>query len=110
MNKMELMPEELIEEMPALYDTEGEADEDRYVLAHWFSCVGGLAGWDWYGLEYDKDEKTVYGFVHGYVDEFGYFSINEFESLNAVGFDVVERDLYWDPITVAELKQQYNIK
>lgn len=105
-----MMTDEIADAMPALYETDGKPDEERDVIAHWFSCIPGqgLCGWHWYGFEYDPETHEVFGFVHGFADEMGYFSIDEFEEINEKhGIEIIERDEHWDPITLAELKEQY---
>lgn len=84
----ELMPKEVAETVPPLYATEEEADPVARVKL--FSCV---SGWTWYVTEYDLETGEAFGFVEGFADEWGYFSIPEFEALNrSHGFNVVERD------------------
>lgn len=102
-----MMTKELQQKMPALRETEGLPDTERKVVAHWFSV---WTGWDWFGIEYDEEDQIVYGFVSGFANEFGEFSLTQFEEMNrSRGFAIVERDIAWKPITVAELKREYGI-
>lgn len=103
----EMMTEELGEKMPGFHETEDASDEETYVTAHWFSVA---TGWDWFGIEYDEGAREVYGLVSGFEVEFGYFSLDEFEQVNeSKGYEVIERDTGWTPITVRELKDRYGI-
>ena len=87
---------------PKLYETDGQGYE-AVAVAHYFSCFNG---WDWYMTEYDPVEKLAFGLVKGFEDELGYFSIAEFEELNrSKGFEVIERDQYWHPCKLSELKR-----
>ena len=44
-------------------------------------------GWEWYGFEVDKEDENIYfGYVMGYENEFGYFSLQE---LLDIGVNVV---------------------
>ncbi|PKL40779.1 MAG: hypothetical protein CVV44_03995 [Spirochaetae bacterium HGW-Spirochaetae-1] len=46
-----------------------------------YTCVAwaidfGRTNWEWYGFE-KEDGNIYFGFVHGFEDEFGYFSADE---------------------------------
>lgn len=95
----ELMPKEIAAKVPPLYGTEDEGDPTARVKL--FSCV---SGWTWYVTEYDPESGEAFGFVKGYADEWGYFSVREMESVNqSHGFSVVERDERFEPVPVSEL-------
>ncbi|MFH1726877.1 MAG: DUF2958 domain-containing protein [Pseudomonadota bacterium] len=51
--------------------------------------------WTWYATEYDPEIRIFYGLVHGYEKEWGYFSLNELETLKGPMGLGVERDLYY---------------
>lgn len=67
----------------------------------------GLNGWYWYATEFDG-EDTFYGLVQGWEEEWGYFSLSELESASTSMFGTeipaVERDCYWSPRKISELK------
>jgi hypothetical protein len=75
------------------------------------------AGWTWYASEgapvdedgyYDTDKEKIdyffFGLVVGHETELGYFSLNELESVRGPLGLPVERDLYFAPKTLRELK------
>lgn len=96
-----LMTAELEAALPALYSTDGQG-EDALVVAHYFSPY---TGWDWYATEYDPATGTFFGWVKGFEGEYGYFSLAELDTAQlANGVPAVERDLYWTPVTLGEVK------
>ena len=63
------------------------------------------SNWTWYAMEYDPIEKMFFGYVKGfYEDEYGYFSLDEMESLKGPFGARVERDCYWRATTVKDMK------
>ena len=92
-----MMTKEILRKAPSMYSTDGQGYE-AVAVAHYFSCMGGLAGWDWYMTEYDPETQEAFGLVLGYEKELGYFSIREFEEINRrYGLNVIERDMYFTP-------------
>ena len=98
---MELMTKELAKTIPALYSQDGKG-YDATVYAHWFSPY---TGWDWYCTEYDPDEGLCFGLVKGMATELGYWTVHELEEVNeSYGFPLIERDLYWTPCKLADVR------
>lgn len=97
----ELMPKRVAEMVPPLYATKDEGDPIARVKL--FSSV---SAWTWYVTEYDPATGEAFGLVEGFADEWGYFSIPEFEALNhAKGFSVIERDEHFEPAPVHEVRR-----
>jgi hypothetical protein len=46
-----------------------------------------------------------FGLVNGLEKEWGYFTLNELESIKWHGIPGVERDLHFDPVTVRECSE-----
>ena len=96
-----LMTREIEGRTPGLYATDGQ--EDPVVQAH-FYCI--LNHWDWYLTEYDPETREAFGFVHGFADEWGYFSLDEMEGVNrAQGFEVIERETPFEPKPLSECRR-----
>lgn len=95
---MKLMTKELEKQIPRLYSQEN-AGKDAIVYVHYFHP---LSNWDWYGIEYDREERLFFGYVKGFENEFGYFSLDELESVSVRGLKI-ERDLYWTPKPLKEI-------
>lgn len=72
-------------------------------------CKFFLARWTWYVLEAQKQSNGDYLFFgivdNGHEREMGYFSLSELESLKIWGCVKVERDIYFDPVKVADLRE-----
>lgn len=99
-----MMTKEILDKVPRLYEQDGKGD-DAIIYAHYFSC---WSNWDWYMLEYDPDTGEAFGIVKGFETEYGYFSLREFEELNrGRGIEIVERDIYWSPLTVGFVKSYF---
>ena len=94
-----LLPQSLEKAIPALYATEGIKKEEKIVYAKFFApntC------WTWFVLEgewsTDHEDFTFFGLVHDFEKEYGYFSLNELESVGDSNLTCsIERDLYFIP-------------
>jgi hypothetical protein len=87
-----LMPEAIAKTMPGLYAT--QHDKDPLVRVKWFTPD---SSWTWYVAEYDPAEHLCFGLVIGFEREFGYFSLEEIETVRGPMGLPVERDLYFEP-------------
>lgn len=92
---MRLLPDELRAEIPALYSQENIKTQEKTVYARFFFPA---VDWTWFVLEgkQEPDDFVFFGFVIGYVEEWGYFTLNELEHINIEGL-TVERDLHFEP-------------
>lgn len=95
-----LVPQELLSDIPDLYETEGQTNP----LCH-VKLFTPDSNWTWYIMEFSKkDKNTCYGYVRGLEDELGYFTLNELENVHgALGLSV-ERDLQFEPTRFAIIK------
>lgn len=70
-----------------------EEVEDPIIIAKFFNPCGSQT---WYATEYNPDENICFGYVTGmHVDEWGYFSIEELQSIKLPFGLGIERDLYF---------------
>ena len=82
--------EEMFKDYP-LYSQENE--DDPLVVVKLFDPCGSAT---WFLLEYDPVEKIAFCFVTGLqVDELGYTSLEELESIKRPFGLTIERDLYF---------------
>jgi hypothetical protein len=92
-----LLPPSLEKVIPPLYATESIEEEEKIVYAKFFAPS---SGWTWFALEgsWNKDHEdfTFFGLVYGFEKEYGYFSLNELESVTNP-LQRIERDLFFDP-------------
>lgn len=94
---MELLPSELREQLPKLYAQE-ENDEKIVYLKYFFPA----ADWTWFVTEGEAqgDDFLFFGYVIGFAEEWGYFTLNQLEEINIHGL-TVERDFYFQPAEFA---------
>ena len=78
--------EELKRQLPPVYSQENVANP-----MVWVKYFHPLSYWIWYGFEYDE-EDIFFGWVSGFQDELGYFSLREMEGVGVMLG--VERDLH----------------
>ncbi len=97
---MKLMTEELRKKIPSLYSQ--EKVKDPTVYAKYFTPD---SSWTWYVMEFDG-EDTFFGYVDGLYPELGYFSLSELESVKGPLGLKVERDLYWKPKPLSEVRKE----
>lgn len=96
---MELIPNEIKEKIPKLYDTEDISDTIVHVKLF-------LDGWTWYITELSIDGDICFGYVVSpYESELGYFSLEELKSLRGRLGTWVERDLFFKPTPLSKIKK-----
>ena len=63
------------------------------------------SNWTWYITEMDPETGQCFGLVEGFERELGYFDLTELAETTVFGdVPAVERDLYWQPRTLGEIK------
>jgi|SRR5581483_653220 len=99
---MELLPPAVRATLPALYAQEKADDPIAYVkfFTPW-------TNWTWYATEGspEGDDFTLFGFIVGQSKELGYFSLNEMQKVRGPGGLTIERDLYFNPVRLSEVKK-----
>ena len=98
---MKLMTEEIERRIPSIGTQEGKGD-NAVVYAKFFTPD---SQWTWYAMEYDRKERICFGYVVGQDKEFGYFSLDELEKVRGFLDLAVERDLYFEPMTIGKIKK-----
>lgn len=100
---MELIPQEIKELIPKLYETEKQNDPIAYVKLF-------LDGWTWYITELSIDNNICFGYVISpFESELGYFSLNEIKSIKGSLGLGVERDLSFKPTALAIIRKAKKI-
>ncbi len=87
---MKLLTAEIRRALPLLGSTEA-LGMDAPIIVKFFTPT---SNWTWYATEFDG-EDMFFGLVHGLEKEFGYFSLNELESVHGPYGVGIERDLYF---------------
>ncbi len=99
----QLMTERLAGAIPTIGATENAADYDD-VLAR-AKLFSPYSNWTWFITELDRETGQCFGLVEGLEMELGYFDLTELAETTVLGgVPAVERDLYWQPITLGEIK------
>lgn len=96
---MNLLPKSIEKQLPELYATERNPDPIAYV-----KFFTPDSGWTWYATEYDPETRTFFGLVSGFEVELGYFTLDELKSVRGSLGLPVERDLYWKPRRLSEIR------
>ena len=99
---MELLTKELRQKFPKLGATCNKDPKDVEVIAKFFDPTGS---WTWYATEFDGKD-IFYGFVRGFEDELGTFSLSELKSVRGPLGLGIERDLYFGKHTLAEVMER----
>ncbi len=96
---MELIPQEIKNKIPKLYETEEQNDPVAYIKLF-------LDGWTWYITELSIDNNICFGYVISpFESELGYFSLNEIKSIKGSLGLGVERDLSFKPTALAIIRK-----
>ena len=96
---MKLLTKELRNKLPELYANEQKKAEDTPVIVKFFDPTGS---WTWYATEFDGKD-TFFGFVRGFDNKLGYFSLIELESARGHLGLGIERDKYFGRHSLAEV-------
>ncbi len=96
---MELIPKELRDTIPKLYETEEQKDLTAYIKLF-------IDGWSWYITELSIDDNICFGYVVSpFGSELGYFSLNEIQEVKGSLGIGVERDLSFKPVRFSAIKK-----
>lgn len=97
---MKLMIKQIQDTLPKLYETEDIKTDNKILQVRYLSIY---SNWEWYLVEYDDISKVAFGYVMGNENEWGYFSLEEFQQINDEDLKIV-RDENFKPIKFEELK------
>ena len=100
---MELLTPEIREALPLLYANE-EQGLAAQALVKFFTPD---SNWTWYASEYDPEHRVAFGYVIGFEDELGYFSIEELEEVRGPRGLPIERDEFFKPKSLEEIRKHY---
>lgn len=103
---MELIPQEIKNKIPKLYETEEQNDPIVYI-----KLFTPDANWSWFVTELSVNMDTCFGLVISpFVEngELGYFSINELKSIRCKLGLPIERDLWFKPTKLSDIKRMYH--
>ena len=92
--------------LPKLYATEQIPTNDKRIIVKFFSP---WTSWTWYAVEGQPngDDFTFFGLVAGHEKEWGYFSLNELQTVKGPFGLKIERDYHFGMPTVKELLDRH---
>lgn len=99
---MMMLTKAIEKSLPLLYATEKTPEADKVLVVKFFTP---WTNWTWYGVEYNPTERLFFGYVEGHEKEWGYFSLDELESVKGPYGLKIERDLHWQPTKFADLNR-----
>ncbi len=102
---MKMMTKEILNKIPKLYEQEGKGE--KAIVYVKFFCPWN--DWSWYATEFDG-EDTFFGLVKGHETELGYFTLSEIEKCKGPLGMKIERDKYFKPQTLEEVRKPFSIK
>ena len=94
------LPQSIVKTLPPLYATEIIAIEDKVIRAKFF-CP--WSQFTWWAVEFDPKDRICFGLVRGHETEWGYFSIDELDSIDGPGGLRIERDVHFRAQTVKDM-------
>ena len=98
MPEMALMTDELRAQLPGLYETQDVPDP--LVICKFFTPD---SNWTWYATEFDGTD-LFFGYVVGFFNELGYFTLQELETARGPHGLPIERDLYFKPTPLSTVR------
>lgn len=98
---MKLLTKAILNKLPALYATEDVALDEKVLVCKFFHPC---SSWTWYAIEGEEqgDDFMFFGYVEGFENELGYFSLNELKSVKKMGLGI-ERDRHFKPVKLKEI-------
>jgi len=102
---VELLPKELAQTLPKLYEQDNKGDDAVVYLKFFDPC----SYWTWFVLEFDGVD-TLFGLVRGHEIEIGYFSLKELQDCRGPLGIGIERDLYFKPTPLRKIQAELNPK
>lgn len=97
---MKLLTKKNIKDLPPLYSGEEQGLYAPAVVKFFTPD----SNWTWYASEFDGKD-LFFGLVSGHETELGYFSLSELAKARGPWGLPIERDRYFDPTPLAELKK-----
>lgn len=98
----QLITDEIREKLPQL----GENEEQGLNALAQVKYFTPDSNWTWYASEFDGDD-LFFGLVIGFEIELGYFSLRELQEARGPLGLKIERDLYYEPQSLQDLREQH---
>ena len=99
---MKLVTEEIRKRLPPLGSNENTPLTEMIAQVKFFTPD---SSWTWYAVEFDGKD-IFWGWVQGFEEEFGAFSLSELAAIRGPWGLQVERDLYFEPTPLKEVMKK----
>lgn len=100
---MELIPNELKNDIPSLYEQDGKGSN---AIAY-VKLFTPDSNFTWYITELDLEEGLCFGLINAFEKELGYFSLEEISNIKGPLGLKVERDISFKPSKLKDLGFSY---
>ena len=102
MEEYQFFPDDVKAQLPKLYSQEGVKDPIVHV-----KFFAPFNQWTWFATEGEQqgDDFIFFGYVIGHEREWGYFSLNELQSVTGPMGLKIERDIYFTPKPKSQVKE-----
>ncbi|MCC7572220.1 MAG: DUF2958 domain-containing protein [Candidatus Methanofastidiosum sp.] len=97
-----LIPVEMEEYIPPIAEVSFLPAEKMML---WVKLFSPVSNWTWYVAAYDPENRVAFGYVEGFENEWGDFSIEELETTSLAFGLKIERDLLFTPKLFSKLKE-----
>lgn len=98
-----LLTKQIKKSLPKLYSTEKIPEKEKVAQVKFFNPCGQGT---WYGIEYEPNERLFFGYVELFEGEYGYFSLDELESVKLPFGLKIERDIHFTPTTMEKILEE----
>jgi hypothetical protein len=102
---MKLLTNSILKRLPELYE-QSKLPTSEVTL--WVKFFTPWTSWAWYVSEYDPENGVFFGYVEGFENEWGYFSLEELSSIVGPLNMKIERDKDFTPTKFKDLKRLNN--
>ena len=100
----QLIPQELLDKLPNLYDTENTKDPICHI-----KLFTPDSSFTWYITEFSKeDNDTCFGLVSAFELELGYFTLSEISSVRGPLGLKIELDSSFTPTPLSEVRKLHS--
>ena len=102
MSDYEFFPDDLKTQLPKLYQSEGNK-----APTVWLKFFTPWSNWTWFATEGSEQDGDFifFGYVIGQEKEWGYFSLNEIQSVTGPFGLKIERDIHFTPKPKSQVKE-----
>jgi len=102
---MQLMTKEIEKKASKfpLQSQDGKGEEAEIIV----KFFDPTSNWTWYATEYSPEDKTFFGYVSGFDNEMGYFSLEELQSVKGRFGLGIERDLHFTDKKVKDIPEHH---